>query len=516
MGEKFFSLWCTAANITANKSTEDETGWDCYIEFPFMENPILQETLDMQKSPIECKIQIKSTNSNSNNLQISLSVLHRLVKSPLPAFILILMFNNQDEPQTAYLIHIDKEIISKTLRKIRELSIKNSENLLNKRTITFNYKDYCGIKNPNAHLIKESILEKTGYDLNNYIVRKLDLIKTTGFKEGFGFARMTFDEANHKKMQRALLGYETTFEVENFNFYNKRFDIVDQKPSVSLPRGTATLGPALGSEVYIVFQKDKFSEQLVFNCHYFSNHIIADTNPKIRILCEVFDLEIDFGDLRDNKGTTNLQFRFCFDMNTFFSISDLIKVVNLFTLLQTKICITVNIGDANTPQKLLGYLHPKEVSHYIYDFFEVIHQAKRLFNFIEANEITQINLNTLNHIKDDLFFIDTFLMKKEITLEYDINDDVEPIFTDQNCAFIFYRNFNISGYWLAFFTTLTGQPKKTDGKITLTSAETNIDFKTILKEKSNITLEDLKIELEKIESNYAAKGTHVVRFFDSE
>ena len=87
MGEKIFSYWCSTAGLVVNKATEDETGWDFHVEFPFTSNPDFPLPLDMQKSPIECKIQVKATNTQNKSVQITLSVLHRLVKSPLPAFI---------------------------------------------------------------------------------------------------------------------------------------------------------------------------------------------------------------------------------------------------------------------------------------------------------------------------------------------------------------------------------------------------------------------------------------------
>ena len=58
-GESKFTHLCDLANLTCNKSTRDETGWDFMVEFP-MAGPAPDIILD-QRAPTVCHVQLKTT-----------------------------------------------------------------------------------------------------------------------------------------------------------------------------------------------------------------------------------------------------------------------------------------------------------------------------------------------------------------------------------------------------------------------------------------------------------------------
>jgi hypothetical protein len=58
-GEKLFSLLCSEADVTCNKSSEDDFGWDMAIEFPARPQPAI--ALDMQCGPVAALVQVKTT-----------------------------------------------------------------------------------------------------------------------------------------------------------------------------------------------------------------------------------------------------------------------------------------------------------------------------------------------------------------------------------------------------------------------------------------------------------------------
>jgi hypothetical protein len=64
-GESQFTLLCDRGNLTCNKSSRDETGWDFIVEFP-MAAPREGVTLD-QRAPVVCHVQLKTTAVQRND-----------------------------------------------------------------------------------------------------------------------------------------------------------------------------------------------------------------------------------------------------------------------------------------------------------------------------------------------------------------------------------------------------------------------------------------------------------------
>ena len=90
MGENAFSLLCNSVGLIANGSKIDKTGWDFIVEFPEnINNGILA---DMEPAPLECRIQVKSTDKKDRKVQINLKNMNRLVKAPMPSFICLIEF----------------------------------------------------------------------------------------------------------------------------------------------------------------------------------------------------------------------------------------------------------------------------------------------------------------------------------------------------------------------------------------------------------------------------------------
>lgn len=77
MGERFFGIWCDSVNLTANSSNVDKTGWDFIVEFPSKSDKMLP--IDMIPTPIECKVQVKSTDHRKGGVPITISNLKRFV-----------------------------------------------------------------------------------------------------------------------------------------------------------------------------------------------------------------------------------------------------------------------------------------------------------------------------------------------------------------------------------------------------------------------------------------------------
>jgi len=140
LGEDAFRTWCHQQNLTVHKSdgSEDRTGWDFMVEFPQQE---YDRPRDEWPAAIECRVQVKSTDTQSKKKQIEVSNLERLVKAPIPTFFCFIEFDGHDTPQAAYLVHVGEELIAKTLKKIRKLESQKKHNSLNKHKMSVRYTD---------------------------------------------------------------------------------------------------------------------------------------------------------------------------------------------------------------------------------------------------------------------------------------------------------------------------------------------------------------------------------------
>ncbi|NEQ28685.1 MAG: DUF4365 domain-containing protein, partial [Microcoleus sp. SIO2G3] len=104
MGEATFKRWCSSAGFTANGAQMDKTGWDFLVEFPWQQDERLPR--DLLPAPVECRVQIKSTDKKQKGVSVKLSALNRLVKAPIPTFFCFIEFDGQDQEQAAYLVHV--------------------------------------------------------------------------------------------------------------------------------------------------------------------------------------------------------------------------------------------------------------------------------------------------------------------------------------------------------------------------------------------------------------------------
>ncbi|MFO0174804.1 MAG: hypothetical protein ACK51W_20365, partial [Aphanizomenon sp.] len=75
LGETEFTKLCLQVDLTIHKSQMDRTGWDFLVEFPWKPDNLSPQ--DILPAPLECKIQVKSTNEQRNRESITLSNLHR-------------------------------------------------------------------------------------------------------------------------------------------------------------------------------------------------------------------------------------------------------------------------------------------------------------------------------------------------------------------------------------------------------------------------------------------------------
>jgi hypothetical protein len=273
LGESVLENWCAQVGIVHNKAKRDRTGWDHYLEFPYDDSNVINIPLDKQKDPIRCWIQVKSTDTRPGKISVKLSNWDRLIKKPEPSFFLILEFDGERDPRNAYLVHIDKDDISRVLKRQRKLGAGNQLKQY-KHKIQLNYSKGYKLDNCTGEALEFAIKNYVGDDTHKYIVYKSRMIKEIGYEqEGWVFnftAKLPKDKKidPQEYMVDFIIGRVPHLDITDGNLYDNRFgikypheseifkgggrlELIDRKPD-----GTGKLSLINSNEfknIYIVF-----------------------------------------------------------------------------------------------------------------------------------------------------------------------------------------------------------------------------------------------------------------------
>lgn len=271
MGETTFTFLCNTVNITCTKPEEDKYGWDFLLEFPNENKKDL--SLDKQDSPIECKVQIKSTDKNDFKLPIKLSAIHRLVKTNMPTFICFLHFNNTNEVKNMYLVHINENIISNVLKRIRENEL--SKKKLHKLSITIDYSDYNKLNNISGESLKNKIEEYVKDGMNQYVVNKNKYLQTLGFDTNSLSFSVKFKTNEIKDIIDMSLGLKKSVEVNIGQLFEERFKVklpLDNHPLSNLENVHLSIDSKPTKDIELTIKENLYSIPLAkYNMQIFSS-----------------------------------------------------------------------------------------------------------------------------------------------------------------------------------------------------------------------------------------------------
>ncbi len=227
LGEKTLSKWATEADLIINRSDEDESGWDFVVEFPLdSEQPQTRTSLDKRIAPIQCLVQVKSTDSRTGKRDIKLSNWERLVKSPLPAFFLVCEFDGLNECQRAFLIHIDERLIRRVLKRLREADAAQSRPIHQIKS-TLTYKEMHCIYPMNGNGLRATIVAHVGPSFNDYVVKKQKYVEEVGYENGGHIGEFTMTVQPGEDPLQILvdhsMGLRGPLTVEKIRFTDLRF-----------------------------------------------------------------------------------------------------------------------------------------------------------------------------------------------------------------------------------------------------------------------------------------------------
>lgn len=130
-GELKFRSWCRSMGLVVNPSSEqDDTGWDCKVEFKSLLKDSNSNPLEPEHSlshPV-FDIQVKTSQNDNNKWSIKIEHLIRFIHSPNPAFLCIINADlKNDKVNYINLIHIDNSHIENILKKQRKIMANGSK-----------------------------------------------------------------------------------------------------------------------------------------------------------------------------------------------------------------------------------------------------------------------------------------------------------------------------------------------------------------------------------------------------
>lgn len=225
-GEHIIKQWCALSGITANPSETDRHGWDLHFEIPHLTNINLASGL--HEANIECKVQVKTTDTKKKTEPVELSNLRSMATSILPTFYILIEMAGGQHVQTAHLLHIDENISSKILERIRRETAKPGKLNLHKKTMSLDFKKGIKIQPLNGEGLKSEILKFIGHSQADYVINKQTFIKSCGFNPGSYKINFNVDMDDTDKFVRILLGDKHTLEVKSVETIVTRFGISEK------------------------------------------------------------------------------------------------------------------------------------------------------------------------------------------------------------------------------------------------------------------------------------------------
>jgi len=314
LGEQFLAVWARQAGIHHNASRNDYTGWDHLLEFPLgaLDNPDSLLPLDRGFQSLKCLVQVKATRTRDGSIAIKMSNWKHLTEVPVPTFFVVMEFDEENEPQRAYVVHIGPKLIRRVMKRLRQLSAKGNTEL-HKHTMRVTYGNHRYEIAPNASGLREALLRPVDGPPVDYAEKKVHLLKTVGYDEG----RIDFEAAidvpeKYRENPAEYLvdfsiGLVDEMRVPSLKAWDKRFGIRAARPEADVEAVIRKVGG--GGDAAVIFTTKDRTKRCRLNGQLTLPHELADQlaedQMKARFTVPFVDFLVRF--------KTTPQFRFNID-----------------------------------------------------------------------------------------------------------------------------------------------------------------------------------------------------------
>lgn len=154
LAEGKFDMLCREVGVLATPPRKDRDGWDFHVVLPSPNRPILDA-----EPRLSCSVQVKGQLATTKNgPAITLSNWRRMIEDPNPWFVFVAVYDdpvNQflAEPIRGILVHVDKERVTRVMRRLWESAAGGKRELHKQRMqITWSDRDVLPVLNGEALL----------------------------------------------------------------------------------------------------------------------------------------------------------------------------------------------------------------------------------------------------------------------------------------------------------------------------------------------------------------------------
>jgi hypothetical protein len=216
IGQKIVETWAAQAKMTANPPAHDERGWDLFVQLAG-DDVAPSGPLDRAPPELSCMIQVKTTTTADTSCAIALSNWQRMVKEPIPWFVLAIHVDADGQPTDAYLLHIDETWCARVLKRLRELCSESAPPPLNRRTLEAQWTDADRITPLHGRTLAERIRASVGSQ-HDYVTGKIAWFNTIGYEDPRRHIDLNFTTTDSDLLFRELadlgVGARTTLPGE--------------------------------------------------------------------------------------------------------------------------------------------------------------------------------------------------------------------------------------------------------------------------------------------------------------
>lgn len=243
--ELTFARACAAVDAIAHPPDEDQNGWDFMVEFAQRSH---SGPADMQPPAPRAFVQVKSKTGGGPKCKIKLSNALKAAQSREPWFIVLFVKNAKSHEPTVYAVHVWQEMISTSLRAIREA--ENEGGKLNQKYLTVSFSDADCL--PALGLVQwmEECLSSIHPD---YSQRKRSIYESVGFEAGFGTGTFSLSD-DREVIFDNLLGLGEGLAFSQFSLTRSRFGIPDREPTLRVASGIMKITPSLAGACDLRFR----------------------------------------------------------------------------------------------------------------------------------------------------------------------------------------------------------------------------------------------------------------------
>lgn len=319
--ERLFGVDCAAHGATCNPSSEDDQGWDWFVEFPQAERKELPP--DLHAPPHKTLVQIKS-GTGKPLVRVKLTNALRFAKDPIPCFFVFYRYADKgNSPPEVYLLHCWTEFIEIALRRARLAHAEGIEKL-HGIEIRIPLRPEHRIAANVAATIRDQI-DSIGAD---YEAKKKQFGQTVGFGEDALVGSISFaDDVTAEDISDMEIGLKEHVSVSKFQMRSNRFGIPAREPDVDADSGFVTIRSE-GTACDIIARTRAPKRQVRFEGKYFAaGPPLPEKNWQIRVVWGV-------GEVRWRAKQESATFTFSWDTSDGVPLSDLHSIVRLGAMLE--------------------------------------------------------------------------------------------------------------------------------------------------------------------------------------